>query len=138
GTKPIGAGPYTVSEYRAGARVAYSPVGGYHDASNQKLGGLEVTVLPDDSTRLNALRSGQLDMTFLRPYQVDEAKAAKLNVIGNRGSIWYYMGMNMTRGKFADVRVRQALNHAADKRRITETLLKATCRPSTLPSAEAG
>ncbi|MGQ0653074.1 MAG: ABC transporter substrate-binding protein [Betaproteobacteria bacterium] len=136
GTKPIGAGPYTVSEYRAGARIVYAPVPGYHDASNQKLGGIEITVLPDDTTRLNALRSGQLDMTFLRPYQVDEAKAAKLNLVGNRGAIWYYMGMNMNRGKFSDVRVRRALNHAVDKRRITESLLKGYCTPSDQPFRE--
>jgi peptide/nickel transport system substrate-binding protein len=136
GTKPVGAGPYGVSEYRPGARVVYTPVAGYYDPANQKLGGIEVTVLPDDSTRLNALRSGQLDMTFIRPYQVDEAKAAKLNIVGNRGSIWYYMGMNMTRGKFTDLRVRQALNHAVDKRRITESLLKGYCTPSDQPFRE--
>ena len=136
GTKPVGAGPYTVSEYRPGARVVYTPVAGYYDPSNQKLGGLEITVFTDDTTRLNALRSGQIDMTFIRPYQVDEAKAAKLNIVGNRGSIWYYMGMNMTRGKFTDVRVRQAMNHAVDKRRITESLLKGYCTPSDQPFRE--
>jgi peptide/nickel transport system substrate-binding protein len=136
GTKPIGAGPYTVTEYRPGARVVYAPVPGYYDPANQKLGGIEITVLPDDTTRLNALRSGQLDMTFLRPYQVDEAKAAKLNLVGNRGAIWYYMGMNMNRSKFSDVRVRQALNHAIDKRRITESLLKGYCTPSDQPFRE--
>jgi peptide/nickel transport system substrate-binding protein len=136
GTKPVGAGPYSVSDYRAGARVVYAPVAGYHDAANQKLGGLEVTVLPDDSTRLNALRSGQLDMTFLRPYQVDEAKAAGLKLVGNRGSIWYYVGMNMNRSKFGDVRVRQALNHAVDKKGITESLLKGYCTPSDQPLRE--
>jgi peptide/nickel transport system substrate-binding protein len=114
----------------------YVPVPGYYDPSNQRLGGIEISVLADDGTRLNALRSGQLDMTFLRPYQVDEAKATKLNVIGNRGSIWYYVGMNMNRGKFADVRVRQALNHAVDKRRITESLLKGYCTPSDQPFRE--
>ena len=136
GTKPIGSGPYTVSEYRPGARVVYVPVAGYYDPSNQRLGGIEMSVLGDDATRLNALRSGQLDMTFLRPYQVEEAKAARLNVVGNRGSIWYYVGMNMNRGKFGDVRVRRALNHAVDKRRITESLLKGYCTPSDQPFRE--
>jgi peptide/nickel transport system substrate-binding protein len=136
GAKPVGAGPYTVSENRPGARVVYTPVPGYHDPANQKLGGLEVVALTDDTTRLNALRSGQLDMTFIRPYQVEEAKAAKLNIVGNRGSIWYYVGMNMNRSKFGDVRVRQALNHAVDKRRITESLLKGYCTPSDQPLRE--
>lgn len=136
GTKPVGSGPYTVSEYRPGARVVYVPVTGYYDPSNQRLGGIEISVLSDDATRLNALRSGQLDMTFLRPHQVDEAKAARLNLIGNRGSIWYYIGMNMNRSKFSDVRVRRALNHAVDKRRITESLLKGYCTPSDQPFRE--
>ncbi len=136
GTKPVGAGPYTLTEYRPGARAVYAPVKGYYDPSNQTLAGIEISVLNDDATRLNALRSGQLDMTFLRPYQVDEAKAARLNVVGSNGSIWYYMGMNMNRGKFSDVRVRQALNHAVDKKGITESLLKGYCTPSDQPFRE--
>ena len=136
GSKPVGSGPFTLAEYRPGARAVYAPVAGYYDPANQKLGGIEVSILPDDATRLNALRSGQLDMTFLRPYQVEEAKGAKLNVVGSNGSIWYYMGMNMTRSKFGDVRVRQALNHAVDKKRITESLLKGYCTPSDQPIRE--
>ena len=136
GSKPVGSGPFTLTEYRPGARAVYAPVAGYYDPSNQKLGGIEISILPDDATRLNALRSGQLDMTFLRPYQVEEAKGAKLNVVGSNGSIWYYMGMNMTRSKFGDVRVRQALNHAVNKKRISESLLKGYCAPSDQPIRE--
>ena len=90
----------------------------------------------DDATRLNALRSGQIDMTLLRPYQVAEAKAAKLNVVGSRGAIWYYLGMNMNRGKFADIRVRQALNYAVNKKEISESLLAGYCTPSDQPIRE--
>ncbi len=136
GAKPVGAGPYTLTEYRPGARAVFAPVSGYYDPAGQKLGGIDIAILPDDATRLNALRSGQIDMTFLRPYQVDEAKAAKLNVVGSNGSIWYFMGLNMNRGRFGDVRVRQALNHAVDKKRITESLLKGYCTPSDQPIRE--
>jgi hypothetical protein len=44
--------------------------------------------------------------------------------------------MNMTRAKFTDLRVRQAVNHAVDKRRITESLLKGYCTPSDQPFRE--
>lgn len=133
GRAPVGAGPYVLTEYRTGSRAVYAPAKGYYDPNNQKLGGLELYVFPDDATRLNALRSGQLDMTFLRPYQVEEAQAAGLNVSRNKSAIWYYMGINMTRSKFADVRVRQALNYAVDKKKITESLLKGYCIPSDQP-----
>lgn len=136
GTKPVGAGPYTLTEYRPGARATYAPASGYYDSSNQKLGGLDIAILPDDATRLNALRSGQLDMTFLRPYQVEEARGAKLTVVPSNGAIWYYLGMNMNRNRFGDVRVRQAMNHAVDKKRITDSLLKGFCTPSDQPIRE--
>ena len=133
GRAPVGAGPYVLTEYRTGSRAVYAPAKGYYDRSNQTLGGLEVYVFPDDATRLNALRSGQLDMTFLRPYQVEEAKAAGLNVGRNKSAIWYYMGLNMNRSKFGDLRVRQALNHAVDKKKVTESLLRGYCTPSDQP-----
>lgn len=136
GRMPVGAGPYVLTEYRTGSRAVYAPAKGYYDPANQKLAGLEVYSFPDDATRLNALRSGQLDMTFLRPYQVDEAKAAGLNVGRNKSAIWYYMGLNMQRSKFADPRVRQALNHAVDKKKITESLLRGYCTPSDQPFPE--
>ena len=95
GSRPFGAGPYRLTEYQTGSRANYAPVQGYYDPSNQTLGGLQINILPNDVTRLNALRSGQIDMTFLRPYQVAEAKAGGLDVVGSHSFIWYYMGMNM-------------------------------------------
>lgn len=136
GTRPVGAGAYTLTEYRPGTRAVYKAVDSYYDPSNQPFGGIEISVFGDDATRLNALRSGQIDMTLLRPYQVAEAKAARLNVVGSRGSIWYYMGMNMNRGKFTDIRVRQALNYAIDKKQISESLLAGYCTPSDQPIRE--
>jgi len=136
GSHPVGAGAYTLTEYRPGTRAVYKAVKNYYDPANQPFDGIEITVFADDATRLNALRSGQIDMTLLRPYQVAEAKAAKLNVVGSRGAIWYYMGMNMNRGKFTDIRVRQALNYAIDKKQISESLLAGYCKPSDQPIRE--
>jgi len=136
GTKPVGAGPFTLVEFRPGARAVYAPAAGYHDPANQRLGGIDISILPDDATRLNALRSGQLDMTFLRPYQVDEAKSAKGAVVPSNGAIWYYLGMNMTRNRFTDIRVRQAMNHAVDKKAISDSLLRGFCTPSDQPIRE--
>jgi peptide/nickel transport system substrate-binding protein len=136
GSHPVGAGAYTLTEYRPGTRAVYKAVNNYYDPANQPFDGIEITVFADDATRLNALRSGQIDMTLLRPYQVAEAKAAKLNVVGSRGAIWYYMGMNMNRGKFSDIRVRQALNYAIDKKQISDSLLAGYCTPSDQPIRE--
>lgn len=136
GTHPVGAGAYTLTEYRAGTRAVYKAVKNYYDPPNQPFDGIEISVFGDDATRLNALRSGQIDITLLRPYQVAETKAAKLNVVGSRGAIWYYLGMNMNRGKFADIRVRQALNYAVNKKEISESLLAGYCTPSDQPVRE--
>lgn len=136
GTRPVGAGAYTLTEYRPGTRAVFKAVKDYYDPSNQPFGGIEISVFGDDATRLNALRSGQIDMTLLRPYQVAEAKASKLDVVGSRGAIWYYMGMNMNRGKFTDIRVRQALNYAINKKQISESLLAGYCTPSDQPIRE--
>lgn len=135
-TGPVGAGPYRLTEFLPDDRVVYEPVEDYYDPDNQTLGGLEVVVLPDDATRLNAVRTGEIDMTFIRPFQVEEAEAAGINVTPNPGLIWYHAGLNSSRSEFGDVRVRQALNHAVNRQEMTDTLLAGFCTPSLQPVPE--
>lgn len=133
GQRPVGTGQFVVADYRPDDRIIYAPYESYYDSGAQTLEGLEVVVLSDDATRLNALRSGQIDMTFIRPYQVPEARSAGLKIQANVGLIWYYMGMNIKRSKFGDVRVRRALNLAANRGKLTKTLLQGFCAPSSQP-----
>jgi peptide/nickel transport system substrate-binding protein len=48
-----------------------------------------------------------------------------------------YLGFNMEREIFKDVRVRQALNHAIDKEALVDTIFQGAFRPSTAPVVPA-
>ncbi|GAA2354401.1 ABC transporter substrate-binding protein [Nonomuraea africana] len=131
---PVGSGPYQVTTYRRDDRVVYQPFANYYDKSAQRLGGLEMSFVNEDDTRLNGVRSGQYDATLIRPEQVDTARDAGLKVNEFLTGLVYQLNLNTSRSKFADQRVRQALNHAIDRRAITEKLLLNSCRPTVQPA----
>ena len=59
---PVGAGPYRVTEYAEGSRIVYERFEDYWDPSVGGPDRIEVAVMPDSRTRLNALTSGEVDL----------------------------------------------------------------------------
>ncbi|NBE99817.1 hypothetical protein FE391_40580 [Nonomuraea sp. KC401] len=135
--KPVGSGPYQVTDYRRDDRVVYKPFPGYYDKSAQRLKGLEMSFVNDDDTRLNGVRSGQYDATLIRPEQAETARDADLKVEEFLTGLVYQLNLNTGRSEFGDQRVRQALNHAVDRGTITDKLLLGSCEP-TVQAAPAG
>jgi peptide/nickel transport system substrate-binding protein len=130
GRRPIGSGPYRVTSFRRDDSVIYAPFDGYYDRSAQRLRGLEMSFVNDDDTRLNGVRSGQYDATLMRPEQVQTARRAELAVHEFMTGLVYQLNINAARSKFADQRVRRALNLAVDRRAIGEQLLQGSCVPA--------
>ncbi|WP_431901958.1 ABC transporter substrate-binding protein [Nonomuraea sp. bgisy101] len=133
---PVGSGPYQVTGYRRDDRVTYRPFAGYYDKSAQRLKGLEMTFVNEDDTRLNGLRSGQYDATLIRPEQVGAARDAGLQINEFLTGLVYQLNINSSRSKFADKRVRQALNYAVDRRAIADELLLNSCQPTVQPAPQ--
>lgn len=112
-SKPVGAGPYMVTEWVPDDHVTMK--------ANPKYWGKKVAfktltykVLPDPQARENALRSGQLDITVsaanFKALQAD--KNLTLNTGGNRGGI--ALLPNVKQAPLNDVRVRKAIQSAFD------------------------
>ncbi|MFI6904447.1 ABC transporter substrate-binding protein [Nonomuraea sp. NPDC050394] len=131
---PVGSGPYRVTAYRRDDRVVYQPFTGYYDPAAQRMKGLEMSFVNEDDTRLNGVRSGQYDATLIRPEQVDTARESGLKVNEFLTGLVYQININAARSKFGDPRVRQALNHAVDRRTIAEKLLLNSCLPTVQPA----
>ena len=60
-TNPVGSGPYTLVEYRDSEVAIYERNPDYWDPDFVGPAGLEIYYFPDANTRLNALRTGQVD-----------------------------------------------------------------------------
>jgi len=62
-----GTGPFRITHFQPGVNVTYARFDGYWDKDLPYLDGVELRIIPDDSTRIAALRTGEIDMTFFRP-----------------------------------------------------------------------
>ncbi|MEE2059221.1 ABC transporter substrate-binding protein [Rhodococcus artemisiae] len=132
-----GSGPYEFDQVRPGDRITYVRHEGYWDPDAQKPARLELIGLPDDNSRLNAFRSGQVDAIKVDPDQYDEMQS----VITQPGFELheypivqsYVLYLDIGTPGLEDPRVRQALNYAIDRESINSALLNGRCPPLTQP-----
>ena len=116
--KPIGTGPFKISRVVPGQYVEMVRNEDYWDKSRiPKLEKMTVYPMPEATTRLAALRSGQVDWIEVPPPDA----IPSLKQAGFQVSLWPYphtypYAFNCMPGSpFADVRVRQAANYAIDR-----------------------
>lgn len=139
-----GSGPYVVDLVVLGDRVSYARADNYWDPDAQRLSRIEFIGMPDDIAKVNALRSGQVNGIWLLTTPGISSILDSLRddfIMAEFVSSWFSITLNMAEGgPLADVRVRQALNHAIDRDAINETIFDGLC-PATsqaLPPSMAG
>lgn len=125
--EPVGAGPWIVKSVKSEV-VTYEAFDEYWDPAVQVTKNLELLVMPDEDARLNALRSGDLDISYVRADGVDSAESAGLTVKTVPAVNQYMILLNTQHGPLADVRVRRALQMATDKDAIARDLLMGRCQ----------
>lgn len=126
---PVGIGMWTLDRFGPSV-VTYTATPNYWDRAAQQAEHLELRYLPDDNARFNALRSGDLDTTFIRSSQVKSARSGGLEIIETSGSTTYAFPFNTSSPGLADVQVRRALQFAIDRTAIAEQLLGGRCTPN--------
>jgi peptide/nickel transport system substrate-binding protein len=90
-------------------------------------------VVPDTTTRALELRKGSADVAInsLTPDMYDAMKAdPRIREMEAPGTIYAYLAMNLRDPILKDVRVRQALAYAIDRRPIIKYLWRDTVRPA--------
>ena len=121
----LGSGEFTVTEW--------VPNDHYILTKNEKYWGTEpiatsitVRVIPEGSARTIALEAGEVDLVW----NVDPTDCANVEansdvaLLSQPSSSIEYLGMNTTKEKFSDERVRQAVNYALDKQTFVDTIIE--------------
>ena len=132
GRKPVGTGPLKFAEWQPGVSLTLVRNPDYNwgtpEAQNRgpvRFEKLVFKVVPDASTQLAALQSGEVDVLFVNePSQLarlEQNKALQVRQVNLDSLI--YLGYNCAKPPFDDVRVRQALSHAVDKQQVIATAL---------------
>ena len=123
--RPSGTGPYRFVEYipREHYIVERNPDYWGTPASFDRV---IARILPEDSTRLAALLTGEVDMinavTPEMMKKIQESSGVKL--VSGPTTRLMYVSLRNDRPPLDNVKVRQALNYAVDKQAIVDTILK--------------
>lgn len=120
---PIGTGPYEVAEGQRGRDIKLVPNSNYWKQTTPHLEEILFTVAPDETSRLQQIRSGELDITLGNPL------AIKTGLPPNSGvrieetpqRIVDYMLLNQNDPLFENPNVREAVNLAVDREGIIKT-----------------
>ncbi len=126
GQHPAGSGPYVLTAWQNGRELLLTARQDYFDG-RPKLKGIRYRVIPEDLTAVLEFETGRLDALLIpaseyRRYTTDPHWRGL--VYGKPGLDTYYLGLNCTRPPFNDLRVRQAMNYAIDRKRILDTVFE--------------
>ena len=120
--KPVGTGPYRLRLFDAAQKTITERFDGYWGGTEGRPAVMEHHFVPDASARMNALRSGQINLALIDPRQIKEAKAAGLTVhINEKNSMWDIYP-NTTRAPMNNLKIRQAFMYALDRPAIADAL----------------
>lgn len=123
-TKPVGSGPYILEKSVTGAEYTFKKNPNYWDKSKQKFEKVVIKIIADVNARMNAMISGQIDAGLL---DVKTGATAALRGMSKYTSYVDWQGLLLLDrdGKvnpaMKDVRVRQAINYALDRKAMLES-----------------
>lgn len=120
--KPVGTGPYKITEFVPNQRVVYER----HDAfwgPKAPFQKVTLTRIPELSARLTALKTGEVDLiTNVPPDQLSVIESdPKLKVEGAATPIFHVVIFNQQNPKMT-AKLRQALSYAIDRKTLNEAL----------------
>ena len=142
GDNPVGTGPFKFVSWKRNDSVTVEKNADYWKEGLPKVDKVVFKSIPDNSTRLNALKTGEIDLaTGISPSDSASIEAdSNLQLIERPSLNVGYLGMTVTRKPFDDKRVRQAVNYAIDKEALVKAFYegKADVASNPMPPAVSG
>ncbi len=121
GQNPAGTGPFKFKSWSPGAEIVLEKYEEYW-GEKAKVNEVVFKVIPEDATRLSMVETGEAHLA--EPVQVTEVERVEgsSNMTLHRSDALGidYIGFNLKKEPFNDVRVRQAINYAVDMDVILE------------------
>lgn len=135
GENPVGTGPFKFEEWNRNNTITLSKNEDYWMDGKPYLDQVIYQVIPENSARLNALQTGEIDI-------VDGMNASDTTIVEDTEGIELlkrpsfnigYMAFNMEKEPFNDPLVRKAINMAIDKEEIVDAFYNGLADPATSP-----
>lgn len=131
---PIGTGPFAFVSYTKDSLIRYVRHENYWDQKNYKgknenrIDKLIFAITPDQTVRYQKLKAGECHFVTLPSIiDLDDMRANKnVTLMGQEGLNVGYLAMNVTKKPFDDIRVRQAVNHALNRKLYLDAIYHGT------------
>jgi peptide/nickel transport system substrate-binding protein/oligopeptide transport system substrate-binding protein len=125
GENPVGTGPWKLVEWKHDDYLLFTPNKGYWGGA-PKADSLKARIIAEPSTAVAEFESGNVDVLQIPQGDIRswEEDTERRKLLASTPSLeLVYVAINTTRGALKDVRVRQALNHAIDRRILVRNLI---------------
>ncbi|MFW6097497.1 MAG: ABC transporter substrate-binding protein, partial [Chloroflexota bacterium] len=128
---PIGTGPFAITDVQGTTQLTLERNENYWQEEYPYLDSIVIEPIPDDTVRETALRGGDVDWVLaIAPQNFEALQDDPDVVVETVPQLSYdYIGLNLTREPFDDVRVRQAIAYAIDRDQICEFAYYGLCDP---------
>ena len=123
-TKPIGAGPYKVVDFRPDDRVVLEAFDQWHGGAPH-IKHVVIKIIPDATTAVLEMRRGTVNFEVnVIPFEnvAEFEHKPEFKVVKKPGSVYQYIAFNMKDPILAKKEVRQAMAYAIDRQRIIKDL----------------
>lgn len=123
-TEMIGTGAYKIEEYVQDTNTILVAHDGYWREGQPVTPNLRYNIMPEESARLAAVRTGEINLTsMVDPVTIDTARSDDgVTVLEQETSDYYLLGLNTAEAPFDNVQVRQALSLAIDRQAIIDSV----------------
>jgi peptide/nickel transport system substrate-binding protein len=132
---PVGTGPFKFVSWSKDDAIVLEKNEKYRKDGLPKLNQVIFRVIPENSARLIALRSGEIDiMDGINPIDAKGIESDKDLKLYKRGENNVgFLGFNNSKEPLNNKLVRQAINHSIDKQAIVDALFAGYATPATNP-----
>ncbi|MGW4795821.1 ABC transporter substrate-binding protein [Nonomuraea sp. NPDC004297] len=120
---PNGTGPFTLGKRVASQSITLTRNDRYWGAEKAKAGAVEFRVIPDESSIVSAMQSGNVQLAvFNDPLVAQTAEGGGTITVAKTPQLNYHaLQLNARRGDLKDVNVRLAVQCAIDRKQVLDT-----------------
>jgi peptide/nickel transport system substrate-binding protein len=132
--KPVGSGPWKFVRSVPGDRIEYEAVNYPHWRGTPQFKRMTLLLVPEQSTRLAMVRTGEAGIASIGPDGIKEARTGGMKIVsvpGTMQAIYQFWGTYRPEVKgqpLTDVRVREALSLAIDRQQLIDHVMAKEAR----------
>ncbi|TQS46890.1 ABC transporter substrate-binding protein [Cryptosporangium phraense] len=120
--RPVGAGPFIVTQLIPGTKAVLKKNPDYWDAKNIHLDNVELVSAPDAATVVSGLQTGVYNFADITPNNAKAAKDADLDVFVQPGFNANNISININKAPFTNPKVVDAVRYAINRQEFVDKL----------------